>query len=162
MNRWMTTSLAALIVLLAGTSSPAFAGSCGTNPNVQVEVFAQQKSGRLMPGQTKTLKVRGQLFGNVNFRGDITLSPNGPLNPACPLFVSGDNKNLNLAAGQPFVVMVTLKAPATPAKLDGNCALKYTAQYTDKNPPCEAGKGNEVNKPYQVRPNPPAPGEDFE
>ena len=60
------------------------------------------------------------------------------------------------------MVTVTLKAPAQPATQTGNCALKYTAQYTDKKPACEAGKGNQVNKPYQVRPTPPAPGEDFE
>ncbi len=162
MNRWMFSLLTALIILLTVAARPALAGSCGTNPNVQVEVFSQQKPGSLKGGQTKALKLRGQLYGNVNFRGNITFSPNGPITSACPLFVSGDNTNLNLIAGQPFVVMVTLKAPATPTSQDGNCALKYTAQFTDKNPPCEAGKGNQVNKPYQVRPTPPPPGSDFE
>ena len=160
MIRRTITALAALLAL-TGTAH-AQTKSCGTNPNVQVEVFMSQKTGRLLPGQTKALKLRGQLYGNVNFRGSITFSPNGPATSACPLFVSGTNANLNLAAGQPFVVTVTLKAPAQPPKQDGTCALKYTALYTDRNPPCEAGKGNEVDKPFQVRPTPPAPGEPFE
>ena len=153
MTQRTITVLAALLALGTGIAH-AQSTSCGTNPNVQVEVFMQQKAARLLPGQTKAVKLRGQLFGNVNFRG--------PTTPACPLFVTGTNANLNLPAGQPFVVTVTLKAPAQPPKQDGNCALKYTALFTDRNPACEAGKGNEVDKPYQVRPTPPAPGEPFE
>ena len=164
MTRSLTTPLVALLTLLAGVASrPALADapkSCGTNPNVQVELFMQQKTGTLQPGQTKAVKVRGQLFGNVNFRGNITLAPNGPASTACPVFKSGDNNNLNLQAGQPFVVFVTLQAPGQPTS--GNCALKYSALYTDRTPPCEAGKGNQVNKPYLVRVKPPQPGEDFE
>jgi hypothetical protein len=167
MFRWKFAFQVGLVLAVAAAPRLALAdtSSCrGKGVDVQVEVFGPQKFGRLMPGQTRALKLKGQVNGTIDFRGNVTFLPNNPTGtpngPACPLFVSGTNPNLDLKAGQPFTLTVTLKAPASPPRQDGNCALKYSALYTDKTPPCEASKGNEVDKPYRVRPTPPAPGED--
>jgi len=140
-----------LIAVLAG-AGPAASQSCSDINKPKVEIFMNQQPVNLFQGEVRQLTLSGAVYDR-NFSGDIFLSPNGPQSTACPVFLSGDNRNLNIPLGADSLrVNLVLRVPANTPPGNYNCALRYSALFTVLNvATCEVGKGNQVNIPYQVR-----------
>lgn len=123
----------------------------------KVELYMNQQPILIRPGEARTVPITGAVYDH-QFNGRILLAPNndlpiGPQNPACPIFLNGNNPNVAAPVGQNTLTvgLGVFVPPNTPAG-NYNCALKYTALHQILLfGEFSVGKGNEVEVPYTVR-----------
>lgn len=125
----------------------------GPAPLPRVEIFASQPAFKIQQGKSKTITLIGSVFNNVPFNGTVTVQANSPLgsttNVACPILQQPFSQHVNVPAGaNEIIISVTFFCPATTARGNYNCALRYTA-VPDGTSTNVAG-GNEVDIGYLV------------
>ena len=114
-------------------------------PSVELYAFQPAVLVSASNPNMQAVPIYGAVY-NTTFNGIISVTPNGPTQTACPIYLYSDTSPRSISVGG-FNTTIYVKVPSGTPKGNYNCGLQYSAYCGSIN----VSKGNQVNVPYTVK-----------